>query len=589
MHTQQLAFDSMFDPRLVLLGKGVILLCVAWGLSWLFARFKQNQFSWSTVLVALVCLSAAACFPALFTFGIAESLSTAADLSTPAPADLPVAPLSTGLPSETPHVAPLPNEPASPKLAWGAVWGLVWLGGTLGLAFWLLQGHLIVKRWRRHSSPLTDAEWLEALQTECEALKIKTAPRLLLVPTDKLPGPCIAGFRSPSILLPYNCLQWSESVRSHVLRHELFHLRRRDHLQNWINAAALLLHWPNPLVWLSIGKSRREAEIATDAAVIASGTAATEYAETLLFMAKSFKQTNAHSPFLTNMAQPSDLELRLRKIIAETKSPSAGKTPQRFLATGIVATLGMATLLSCSTLAPMARTNEKQTRLFLHGQEAATAIDFQELKKLMNAKSVSPNARGNAYKLSLHVVDAAGKAVPVPLATPFKSTTDTSEFFSKEVLLGAGSSAESGAQSLRDFPYPSQFSLPRMDSTKSSYPMTPTTPSEFTNQQTGWQVSKLSVRVEGSFAILCGEFQETTFDGFIRNPGEAFSPITARASNAFGMETDVMLTENRVETPTFTQRTTPFSISALPEKAYRVRIHTKAGNTFLEVRCQPAR
>jgi len=95
------------------------------------------------------------------------------------------------------------------------------------------------------------------------------------------------------------------------------------------------------------------------------------------------------------------------------------------------------------------------------------------------------------------------------------------------------------------------------------------------------------VEPKAAFLVVQGRFVETLFDGFVDGAGEAFSPIMAPATAALGRPTTVMLTENQVKQPTFTTRETPFVVSALPGKAYRVRLNTKQPGWFLEVRAEP--
>jgi hypothetical protein len=95
------------------------------------------------------------------------------------------------------------------------------------------------------------------------------------------------------------------------------------------------------------------------------------------------------------------------------------------------------------------------------------------------------------------------------------------------------------------------------------------------------------VEPKAAFLVVQGRFVEILFDGFVDGAGEAFSPIMAPAKAALGRPTTVMLTENKVKQPTFTTRETPFVVSALPGKAYRVRLNTKQPGWFLEVKAEP--
>ena len=87
--------------------------------------------------------------------------------------------------------------------------------------------------------------------------------------TDAVETPCLYGFFSPAIYLTLAVAE-DETARQHVLSHELSHYRHRDHIWNVLRVAALALHWYNPLVWWAATLSRRDSELACDAAAIES-------------------------------------------------------------------------------------------------------------------------------------------------------------------------------------------------------------------------------------------------------------------------------------------------------------------------------
>ena len=62
-----------------------------------------------------------------------------------------------------------------------------------------------------------------------------------------LPSPCLYGFPRPAVYLTPAAAGEPELL-GHVLRHELTHRRHGDHIWAVLRAAALALHWYNPLV-----------------------------------------------------------------------------------------------------------------------------------------------------------------------------------------------------------------------------------------------------------------------------------------------------------------------------------------------------
>ena len=126
-----------------------------------------------------------------------------------------------------------------------------------------------------------------------------------------------------------------------------------------------------------------------------------------------------------------------------------------------------------------------------------------------------------------------------------------------------------------------------MQSTGGSFPVTPTTPSKFTYRTIGWRADEVTVEPERAYLKVSGTFHETTFDGFIRNAGEAYSTIITKGTNAFGRKEEVVLSDNKVLSPTFTTRETGFKVAALPGKTYRLRLNLKHPDAFLEISCTP--
>jgi hypothetical protein len=76
---------------------------------------------------------------------------------------------------------------------------------------------------------------------------------------------------------------------------------------------ACALYWPNPLVWRAASALRREAEMAADDAVIASGVRPSDYAELLVGLAR---QRQAVPKFAFAMAGPCALSDRIQSILS---------------------------------------------------------------------------------------------------------------------------------------------------------------------------------------------------------------------------------------------------------------------------------
>lgn len=125
-----------------------------------------------------------------------------------------------------------------------------------------------------------------------------------------LASPCLVGVLRPTVYLTPEAIRDERTLR-HVLAHEETHRRHGDPLWSLLRAAALCLHWYNPLAWLAVRLSKRDGELACDEATLerlgAEERAA--YGETLLALVR---------------ARPS-----ARELLSLSTSMTAGKRPMR--------------------------------------------------------------------------------------------------------------------------------------------------------------------------------------------------------------------------------------------------------------------
>jgi hypothetical protein len=136
-----------------------------------------------------------------------------------------------------------------------------------------------------------------------------------LLVSEECPGPMTWGVLRPVILLPDEALDWPPGKLAIVLRHEMAHVRRRDGLAQALALIACALYWPNPLVWAAARALRREAELAADDMVIASGVRPSDYAGQLLELAAEWRERRL-TPTGLAMAAPPALSQRVQSILS---------------------------------------------------------------------------------------------------------------------------------------------------------------------------------------------------------------------------------------------------------------------------------
>jgi beta-lactamase regulating signal transducer with metallopeptidase domain len=132
-------------------------------------------------------------------------------------------------------------------------------------------------------------------------------------------GPLVAGYFRPCVLLPLSAGDWSEERRKLVLAHEFSHVRRRDGLALLAGELARALYWFHPLAWLTLGRLRRESELAADEDVIAGGVRASAYAEHLLAVARTLVP---RADGVAMAGRPSELSRRIELLVSRERLPA---------------------------------------------------------------------------------------------------------------------------------------------------------------------------------------------------------------------------------------------------------------------------
>ncbi|MVP00684.1 M56 family metallopeptidase [Paenibacillus lutrae] len=83
--------------------------------------------------------------------------------------------------------------------------------------------------------------------------------------TDQIATPFVCGFVKPKIYIPTGM---SEHELAYILLHERIHIRRRDYLIKPFAFMMLIIHWFNPLMWLSYALMSKDMEMSCDESVV---------------------------------------------------------------------------------------------------------------------------------------------------------------------------------------------------------------------------------------------------------------------------------------------------------------------------------
>ena len=159
-------------------------------------------------------------------------------------------------------VAPLP-DPVSKGLNGGAsIWYWLWLTGAVLLLAYFAVSYVRHLRRFQASEPDNTAEiqaWLADHRLH-RTVSVRWC--------DRITSPLTYGVFRPVILLPMTLDRQDSAVLPFVLSHEWIHIRRFDALTKLLFAAALTVHWFNPLVWVLFFLGNRDLELSCDAWVL---------------------------------------------------------------------------------------------------------------------------------------------------------------------------------------------------------------------------------------------------------------------------------------------------------------------------------
>lgn len=230
--------------------------------------------------------------------GLGQAAQTAPSVQTPAEIPAPsqggVIPDVPALPME-PGQIPVPEAaPAAVEIPWLTI---LYLAGAAALALLFLVSYRRGVRVFRTALPLTHPavnQWRRQI------------PALRGVPIrrcDRIRSPLTYGLIRPVVLLPKGLDCDDTQELGYVLLHEGAHIKHRDAWWKLFLAAALCVHWFNPLVWCMYVCASRDLERCCDESVVrACGLEArSQYALTLL---KWEERRSGFLPLCSNLGTP---------------------------------------------------------------------------------------------------------------------------------------------------------------------------------------------------------------------------------------------------------------------------------------------
>jgi beta-lactamase regulating signal transducer with metallopeptidase domain/vancomycin resistance protein YoaR len=201
---------------------------------------------------------------------ITEQLPVAAEETLPIannnPADAAIGGIAPLPKDNTAAAVPVP-APIKNHLTMVEIAAIIWLAGAGLISVLIAAGNirfaLRIKRNRMYDEP-NFAELID----ECKE-QLGLRRHVMVLQSQGLSAAAVYGVLHPKLLIsPASFMPLSWEQKRHVLLHELSHIRRHDTAVCLLAVILSIVHWFNPLVWLSFALMRRDIEVLCDDSVV---------------------------------------------------------------------------------------------------------------------------------------------------------------------------------------------------------------------------------------------------------------------------------------------------------------------------------
>jgi beta-lactamase regulating signal transducer with metallopeptidase domain len=326
-HIVSASFESPLGVLFIWTCQAFVVL----GMAWVAVKLDWSHTAAIRCRIWLIAMAASAALPALSFFF----------RTLPAPA-MAVVPRVTNVSGQ---ISALPGPIASPHISLWVV--LIWLVlPALWIAGVIASLLRLTSSLRRLHKIRLAAEHLSA-EDLCSGWDGPTAKRLDRTPialSREVRSPGLAGLLRPTILLPADITSWATpEERAAMLRHEMAHIERHDHLLGLLVSIVRAFLFFHPMVHLACNQIGLERELACDDRVLGLGARPDAYAESILkAVERSILADAVHQA--PSFASKKTLERRLEMILNNARSAQPIKQ-WRFLLLPIALLIGITWLV----------------------------------------------------------------------------------------------------------------------------------------------------------------------------------------------------------------------------------------------------
>lgn len=228
---------------------------------------------------------------------------------------------------------------------WAPVWAdrmlAAWAAGAAIFFAWFLAQYVWLARRVSREGQSPDAAMQDVfLQVKAE-LGIRRGPKVAVL--GGISTPALTAGPAPRLLLPSGPPMLREELAD-ILRHELTHYKRGDHIVCLLLAALRCVYWFNPVVWLAFRQMRLDMEISCDSLAVRNMDmdGRKRYASMMLSMF-SRPQNPSVVMGMGMESNRNNIEKRIRGVFMNAKSKN--------VALILAAASAMALILACFTTA----------------------------------------------------------------------------------------------------------------------------------------------------------------------------------------------------------------------------------------------
>jgi TonB family protein len=320
-------------------------------------------------------------------------------------------------PEESSGTTVTPAAKARHADATGVVWAsifLVWLMGCLAMLFAVTRSYVQLRRLRARARPLT---WLEF--TDCCESPRTDSPRLDIASSSEVQRPLLFGIIRPVLLTPADIRDWTTSEeRSAILRHEVAHLNRADHLMNLVYSVFRAVFFFHPMVRYALRHIDSERELACDESVVAQGPETARVLAEVILKVAEHAIDSRHVHQLAFSASRKNLERRVDMILLQRDRSSISLARNAAILTGAVSALALIGSLSLPQRTLRAAQPGSQT-----GEPAAQSqtvalpappLQIRQQYRAPKAKTPNSNNSGDAPSRDLVAQNVSNASIQTP-------------------------------------------------------------------------------------------------------------------------------------------------------------------------------